>query len=76
VCSHYTGARFSHLLPSLLLLLLLLLLTAGNESVPIRLAQCRLPGLAISNAKMLIYFSLSHLACMQCTFFSFVLFLC
>jgi len=27
-----------------------------NESVPIQLAQCRFPGLAISNAKMLIYF--------------------
>jgi len=24
----------------------------GNESVPIQLAQCRFPGLAISNAKM------------------------
>jgi len=29
----------------------------GNKSVPIQLAQCRFPGLAISNAKMLIYFS-------------------
>ena len=31
----------------------------GNESVPIQLAQCRFPGLAISNAKILIglYFS-------------------
>ena len=29
----------------------------GNESVPIQLAQCRLPGLAISSAKMLMYFS-------------------
>jgi len=29
----------------------------GNESVPIHLAQCRFPGLAISNAKILIYFS-------------------
>ena len=28
----------------------------GNESVPIQLAQCRFPGLAISNAKILIYF--------------------
>jgi len=28
-----------------------------NGSVPIQLAQCRFPGLAISNAKMLIYFS-------------------
>jgi len=26
----------------------------GNESVPIQLAQCRFPGLAISNAKILI----------------------
>jgi len=24
----------------------------GNESVPIQLAQCRYPGLAISNAKI------------------------
>jgi len=31
--------------------------TAGNESVPIQLAQCWFPGLAISNAKLLIYFS-------------------
>ena len=31
----------------------------GNESVPIQLAQCRFPGLAISNDKILIglYFS-------------------
>jgi len=31
----------------------------GNESVPIQLAQCRFPRLAISDAdaKMLIYFS-------------------
>ena len=29
----------------------------GNESVPTQLAQCRFPGLAISNAKILIYFS-------------------
>jgi len=29
----------------------------GNESEPIQLAQCRFPGVAISNAKMLIYFS-------------------
>jgi len=28
----------------------------GNESVPIQLAQCRFPGLAISSAKILIYF--------------------
>ena len=28
-----------------------------NKSAPIQLAQCRFPGLAISNAKMLIYFS-------------------
>jgi len=27
----------------------------GNESVPIQLAQCRFPGLAISSAKILIY---------------------
>ena len=30
--------------------------TAGNESAPIQLAQCRFPGLAISNAKILIHF--------------------
>ena len=29
----------------------------GNESAPIQLAQCRFPGLAISTAKILIYFS-------------------
>ena len=29
----------------------------GNECAPIQLAQCRFPGLAISNAKILIYFS-------------------
>jgi len=29
----------------------------GNESAPIQLAQCRFPGLAISNAKILVYFS-------------------
>jgi len=29
----------------------------GNESAPIQLAQCLLPGLAIFNAKILIYFS-------------------
>jgi len=29
----------------------------GNESAPIQLAQCRFPGLAISNAKILTYFS-------------------
>ena len=28
----------------------------GNESVPIQLAQCRFPGLAITNTKTLIYF--------------------
>jgi len=29
----------------------------GNESVPIQLAQCWFPGLAISSAKISIYFS-------------------
>jgi len=29
----------------------------GNESVPIQLAQCRFRGLAISDVKILIYFS-------------------
>jgi len=32
-------------------------MTIGSESVPIQLAQCWFPGLAISNAKILIYFS-------------------
>ena len=31
--------------------------TAGIESVPIQLAQCRFPGLATSSAKILVYFS-------------------
>jgi len=30
--------------------------TIGDESAPIQLAQCRFPVLAISNAKILIYF--------------------
>jgi len=30
--------------------------SVGNKSVPIQLAQCRFPGLAIFNAKILIYF--------------------
>ena len=29
----------------------------GNESVPIQLAQCWFPGLAVCNAKISIYFS-------------------
>ena len=29
----------------------------ANESAPIQLAQCRFPGLASFNAKLLIYFS-------------------
>jgi len=29
----------------------------GNESVPIQLTQCWFPGLAVSNAKIKIYFS-------------------
>ena len=29
----------------------------GNESVPIQLAQCRFPGLAVSSDKILVYFS-------------------
>ena len=33
-----------------------LLLTIGNESVPIQLAQCWFPGLAISIAKIERYF--------------------
>jgi len=32
----------------------------GNESAPIKLAQCRFPGLAISDAKMLIYFQIKY----------------
>jgi len=31
--------------------------SVANESVPIQLAQCWFPGLAISNAKIEIYFS-------------------
>jgi len=34
----------------------------GNESVPIQLAQFWFPGLAISNAKILIYLSDEHTA--------------
>jgi len=30
---------------------------AGNESVPIQLAQCRFTGLAISSAKLQMHFS-------------------
>ena len=33
----------------------------GNESALIQLAQCLLHGLAISNARMLIYFSNKHI---------------
>jgi len=29
----------------------------GNESVPIQLTQCRFPGQAISNVKILMHFS-------------------
>ena len=32
-----------------------------NESVPIQLTQCRFPGLAISHAKILIYFFKSNI---------------
>jgi len=32
----------------------------GNESAPIQLAQCRFPGLAISSAKILIYFQIIY----------------
>jgi len=31
-------------------------MNTAKESAPIQLAQCRFPGLAISNAKILIYF--------------------
>jgi len=31
--------------------------SVGDESVPIQMAQCWFPGLAISNAKIVIYFS-------------------
>jgi len=34
-----------------------IVIALGNESVPIQLAQCRLTGLAIFKAKILIYFS-------------------
>jgi len=33
------------------------LVAVGNESVPILLTQCRFPGLAISSAEILIFFS-------------------
>jgi len=32
----------------------------GNESAPIQLAQCRFPGLSISNAKIIIYFKIKY----------------
>jgi len=32
----------------------------GNESVPIQLAQCRFPGLAISNAEIQIHFHIKY----------------
>ena len=32
-----------------------IVIAPGNESVPIQLAQCRLPGLAIFNAKIWIF---------------------
>ena len=32
-------------------------LSVKKETAPIQLAQCRFPGLAISNAKILVYFS-------------------
>jgi len=32
----------------------------GNESVPIQLAQCWFPGLAICNAKIYIYFQIKY----------------
>ena len=34
-----------------------IVIALGNESVPIQLAQCRLPELAIFNANIIIYFS-------------------
>jgi len=46
---------YLYLLPTDLLLLWPVRCDIGNESVPIQLAQCRFPGLAISNAKILIY---------------------
>jgi len=53
-CGHrgYTWAR----LQSLSCLVLSGYRCNGNESAPIQLAQCRFPGLAISNDEMLIYF--------------------
>jgi len=33
-----------------------LIYSTGNDSAPIQLAQCRFPAMAISNAKILIYF--------------------
>jgi len=47
----------SHVLTLLCKLVLAGVVRTGNENAPIQLAQCRFPGLAISNAKILIYFS-------------------
>jgi len=32
----------------------------GNESVPIQLAKCRFPGMAISSATLLIYLKIKY----------------
>jgi len=48
-CSHASCTERQHCL--------LFFAVIVNESAPIQLAQCRFPGMAISNAKILIYFS-------------------
>jgi len=45
------------IIPIILELKTIRTLTIGNESAPIQLAQCRFPGMAIFNDKILIYFS-------------------
>ena len=35
--------------------------SVGNESVPIQLSQCWFPGLAISSAKLLLWFETSKM---------------
>ena len=47
----------SHVLTLLCKLVPAGVVRTGNENAPIQLAQCRFPGLAISDAKILIYFS-------------------
>ena len=37
-----------------------LYVSIGNESVPMQLAQCRFPGMAISNVKILTHFQIKY----------------